>query len=137
MSLPMNLSAVMSAFQSPVPVYAFERDGFKTPAGIWQNGIVAGSKRKLTTPVILQLDRQELALMVSGDVAEGGISIQTPDTLYFNTSTEDRIGLQGKQSFIEYQGFTFRVIATGFTSPNATHQTYYAVRYQSHGGDQN
>ena len=133
--LPLDLSAALSMFNSPVAVYAYERESFVQTNAIRSTRVKPGSQRNLSDAVVLQMDRQELALMVNGDVSEGGIAIHTSDTLHFNTSRDDAIGGEGLQSFVEYLDFRFRVVGTGFQGNNANFNTYYAVRYQAHGSD--
>lgn len=135
-ALPLNLGAAMRAFTSPAQTFAYERESYQLPTGIRSNRVKPGTRRVLAA-TILQMDRQELALMVSGDVVEGGISILTSDTLHYNTSRDNAIGGDGLQSFVEYNNFVYRVVGTGNITGNANFEAYFAVRYQGSGADQN
>lgn len=127
--LPMDFSDVLDTFESPAAVQAFETTGTRDTNGGWKE--TPGPARTLKGTVVLQLGIQQLALLNQGDVSLGGIALHTKETLYFRNP--DNAGGESKQSFVIYQGLTFRVVGTGFQQPNANFNTYNALRHVDDG----
>jgi hypothetical protein len=123
-ALPFDMDEVLESFSSPGVVQVYERTGAADEQGIWRSA--AGLPRTIDA-VVLTMSPQELQILTEGDVSGGGIVLQTKDTLYFQTVKTQ--GTENRQSFVLYQGFTFRVVSTGFQAPNSNFNTYNCVRY--------
>ncbi|HBG77256.1 MAG TPA: hypothetical protein DDW84_00190 [Phycisphaerales bacterium] len=126
--IPLKLcSKVVSNASQPISVY--ETTGTRGN-GLWVP--VKGTARTIMADVF-NADPQKVQILTGGDVSDGGLAIQTMETLYFQdpkiTTTEN------KQSFITYEGYLYKVIAKGFQNINAGFDTYIATRYLEHGSD--
>ena len=128
--LPFDLDDALDAFDCPTTVTVSETSGTRAADGTWQQ--TTGMPRNLRC-VILQMKPHELALLPPGNVQQGAIVIHTKDTLY--VSGQNNAGVESRQSFLLYQGFTWRIVATGFQNPNSGFNTYNAVRYFPNGND--
>ena len=128
--LPLELQDVLDNLSYPGGVTVYERTGTRSTSGAWSS--TAGTSRTIQA-VVLTADVQELQILSGGDVSGGGIVIHTPETLYFQNAND--AGDELRQSFIQWQGFTFRVVGTGFQSQNANFNTYIATRYKDYESD--
>jgi hypothetical protein len=127
----MTCDDVLDTFQCPGPVQAYERTGARAANGGWASP--KGAVRDVKDAVVLQADPVKLQALTQGDIAGGGIVIHTRETLYFQGATAT--GTENRQSFILYNGFVFRVIASGFMAANTGFNTYTAVRYIDNDSD--
>ena len=126
--LPLDMDDVLTSFDTPNTVQVYDRTGSRGATGTWDYTV--GATRNIDA-VVLQMSMQELMILTEGDVSGGGIILHTKETLYFQTP--NTAGIEDRQSFVLYQGFTFRVVATGFQSQNANFNTYKAIRFISNG----
>jgi len=131
--LPMDFSDVLSEFDSPAPVVAYETTGSREANAGWRES-PQGADRAINA-IVLNLSAEELELLnptAPGEFMKGGIAITTADTLYFRGPNST--GVESTQSYVKYQGFTWRVIGFGLsTAPNASFNVYNAIRMTSLG----
>jgi hypothetical protein len=129
--LPFDFDDVLAAFENPDPLTAFERAGSRADNGAWTTS--DGQPRNVKA-VVLTMKPMELELLAPGNVAGGGIVLLTTETLYIQGPTAT--GSESRQSFVNYHGFTWRVMGTTLTTkPNAGLNVYNCVRYLSNGND--
>ena len=127
-NLPMDFSEVIENFSTPGELKAYEITGARQPDGTW-NG-PASTPWDLAA-VVLTAKLQELEILAPGEASAGGIVLQTEETLYFQNA--ENAGVQDKQSFVTYQGLTYRVLGTGLMNPLAGFNLYTAIRYMEAG----
>ena len=68
-----------------------------------------------------------LQFYAEGDSSAAGITLTTDEELFFTDFNAD--GLERRQSYVEYGGYRFRVVGTGFMQKNTLHNIYACVRY--------
>ena len=125
--LPLNLNAVISTFAVPGGLTAWELAGVRNAAGTWTG--TAQNSRTIDPVVVLAAKAAELQLIAPGESLGAGIVLQTQAVLHFQTATDNL------QSFVTYQGFTWRILGTGLMAPLAGYNLYYATRYTDSGSD--
>ena len=129
--LPLNVDAALGMLTSPAgTVQAYETTGTAQANGTW--AATPGATRTIQA-VVLAMKPYELELLAPGSAGSGGIVVQTTETLYF--SDAQNAGVQNQQSFVIYQGLTWRVVANGLVSLNAGFNLYQCVRYFPNGTD--
>jgi hypothetical protein len=122
--LPLNLNAVLTTFGKSLT--AWELGGTRQTDGTWTGTV---ENTRFISAVVLAAKAAELQLIAPGESLGAGIVVQTTAVLHFQTVT-DRL-----QSFVTYQGFTWRILGTGLMTPNAGYNLYYATRYTDSGSD--
>jgi len=121
--LPMNLDAVLDAFQHPDPLPCVDTLGTYVD-GQWEE---KETGQREINAVVLAMPVSKLEFYKEGDASAAGIILHTKDTLYFTDINNS--GQEQRQSYIEYQGYRFRVVGTGFTLGNANFNCYEALRF--------
>jgi hypothetical protein len=125
-ALPFNFDEVLESFSVPGQVQAYER---VTTQGADGMATYTASLPRPIDAVVLTMSLQELQILTEGDVSGGGIVLQTKETLYWQTS--NTAGTETRQSFVLYNGFTWRVMGSGLTAPNSSFHNYPCTRYLS------
>ena len=124
--LPLNLNVVLTTFAVPGGLTAWELSGVRNADGTWTG---AAENTRFITAVVLAAKAAELQLIAPGESLGASIVLQTPAVLHFQTAADPL------QSFVTYQGFTWRILGTGLMTPNAGFNLYYATRYTDSGSD--
>jgi hypothetical protein len=124
MRLPQNYNVVLNTFAARDVVMAYEREG-QFVNGRWE--YTQSEPRKIKA-IVLQADAEKLELLIQGAVAQGGISLITKEVLYYNRTTANQT--QGKQSFVQTKGFTFRLIEDGWLNPNTNMYSYTLIKHE-------
>lgn len=122
--LPLNLNVVLTTFGQSLT--AWELAGTRNADGTWTG---TAENTRFITAVVLAAKAAELQLIAPGESLGAGIVLQTPAVLHFQTVADPL------QSFVTYQGFTWRILGTGLMTPNAGYNLYYATRYTDSGSD--
>ena len=122
-ALPMNFDAVLQTFRHPTALARIDT------AGVHENGQWEEREtgRGSLRAIVLAMPADKLGFYKEGDSSAAGIVLHTKDTLYFTDI--NKAGQEQRQSYVEYQGYRFRVVGTGFMLGNANFNTYEAVRY--------
>jgi hypothetical protein len=123
----LHFSQTLKTLSHPRPVTVRDTEGAYL-GGRWKPG--ADTVRKIRA-IVLQLKPEELHLPAQGEISAGGIVLHTRATLYFTDLTGKGDALQARQSFVQYGGYCFRVVADGLMKNNADYNTYQAVRYDA------
>ena len=123
--LPMNFDSVLQTFRSPLPVTAIDTTGGYVD-GEWVETEPVPRSKPLAA-IVLAMQPARLELYKEGDSSASGITLHTKETLYF-TDINDA-GQEQRQSYVEYQGYRFRVVGTGFILGNTNFNLYDAVRF--------
>jgi len=121
--LPMNFDAVLAAFQHPALLPCTDTIGSYVD-GQWQEEDAGNREIKA---IVLAMPVAKLEFYKEGDASAAGIILHTKNTLYF--SDIDNAGQEQRQSYIEYQGYRFRVVGTGFMLGNSNFNCYEALRF--------
>lgn len=130
-SLPMDFSPTLEAFRQPLPVVVSDAEGVYID-GVWEWGEPVQRALPIKA-IVLSLGMEQLAFYQEGNVAEGGIAVLTREPLYFTDILTGTVS--DRQSFVEYQGRTFRVVGDGFISGpislvgNASFKCYHCLRW--------
>ena len=120
--LPMDFSSVLESFSQPVLVA--DTTGAHVN-GVWEED---GPGTTRTDPaIVLAMSFEELQFYAEGDSSAAGITLTTDEELFFTDINAD--GLERRQSYVEYGGYRFRVVGTGFMQKNTLHNIYACVRY--------
>lgn len=130
MRTPMRFKQVLRAFRSPVKPKVWEETG-EWVRGKWTT--FANPPRDIKDAIVLALKVQELQFYSAGNASARGISILTQETLWFSDPTSE--GVEQQQSFVEWQGYKYRVTGNGQTYPNADFNVYVAMGYTDYGTD--
>jgi hypothetical protein len=125
--LPLNLDVPLASFTFPLPIRVTEVEGINDN-GRWKSTVLP---ERTIRAVVLVLDVEALEFLSGGDASASGINLMTKSELYFTDIRNDGDGeyMDGRQSFIHYQGYKFRVIGDGFTMGNAGYRSYNCLRY--------
>lgn len=121
--LPLDLSVALAAFTHPNPIRVTETLGRRVN-GRYQ---ITELPERTITGVVLAIDTERLEFLSSGDATAGGINISTKDTLYFIDPKDGET--ENRQSYIHYQGYRFRIVASRFTMGNTIYNSYDCLRY--------
>jgi hypothetical protein len=121
--LPMNFDAVLQEFQHPAPILRTDTVGSRID-GEWME---EETGQRFIDAIVLAMPTGRVQFFKEGDSSAAGIVLHTRETLYFTDI--DNMGLERRQSYIDYQGYRFRVVGTGFMMGNANFNTYEAVRF--------
>ena len=124
-SLPMNFDTVLQTFGSPLPVPVLDTVGSYVD-GEWTEADPVPRPKPLSA-IVLAMPPARLELYKEGDSSAAGITLHTKETLYFTDI--NNAGQEQRQSYVEYQGYRFRVVGTGFMLGNTNFNLYEAVRY--------
>lgn len=139
MPVPMTFNATLKAFRSPLPIHVYDCEG-QYIDGVWEWGEKLwrtkenGDNRKIRA-IALQITLQIIQFYKEGTFTNGGIALLTKEP--FTVSDIADGGEQNIQSFVTYQGYTFRVVGDGFISAmgipslvgNAKFKCYHCARY--------
>ncbi len=125
MNLPMNFDTVLRTFGTPLPVNVLDTIGSYTD-GEWAESDPATRPTPLPA-IVLAMSPARLELYKEGDSSAAGISLHTKETLFFTDI--NNAGQEQRQSYVEYQGYRFRVVGTGFMLGNTNFNIYEAIRY--------
>lgn len=94
--------------------------------GIWQESAL--TVQRVIRAIPLAMSSEDLKLYPNGDNSEGGITLTTADSLYFTDI--NAAGLQGKQSYVIYQGYKWRVVGNNLMQGNVKGLSIYtALRF--------
>lgn len=128
MALPLDFSSVLQTFATPLPVTVFDSIGQRVD-GEWQESEPEPRPAPLAA-IVLAMNVPTLEFYREGDSSVSGITLHTTETLYF-TDVKDTAddGQERRQSYVEYQGYRFRVVGTGFMLGNTNFNLYHCVRY--------
>lgn len=129
--MPMKFKNVIRAFRSPLPVSSWVETGSYVHGG-W---IKTASEPVNIDAIVLQLNPELLQFYSVGNASKGGVAIHTLSLLYI--SDVNHIGVEQQQSYIEWNGYSFRVSGTGFASPNSDHFTYIGLEYTDYDDNSN
>lgn len=124
-TLPMNFDSVLQTFGTPLPVTVLDTTGSYVD-GEWTETDSVPRPQSLPA-IVLAMSPARLELYKEGDSSAAGISLHTKETLYFTDI--NNAGQEQRQSYVEYQGYRFRVVGTGFMLGNTNFNLYEAVRY--------
>ena len=125
MSLPMNFDSVLASFQFPLRVTVLDTMGNYTD-GEWIETEPIERGKPLVA-IVLAMPPARLELYKEGESSAAGITLHTKETLYF--TGVNNAGQEQRQSYIDYQGYRFRVVGTGFMMGNTNFNIYEAVRF--------
>lgn len=125
MSLPMNFDTVLRTFGTPLPVTVLDTTGSYVD-GEWAEADPVARPKPLPA-IVLAMSPAKLEQYKEGDSSAAGISLHTKEKLYFTDI--NNAGQEQRQSYVEYQGYRFRVVGTGFMLGNTNFNLYEAVRY--------
>ena len=123
----MRFKKTLRAFRSPIKPLVWEETGAYI-GGLWTK---ATSDTRPIDAIILTLSPEDLQFFAQGNASKGGIAVHTLETLFI--ADVDRDGMTQVQSYIGWNGYTFKVTGTGFATPNSDHFTYYALEYTDYG----
>ena len=94
--------------------------------GIWQEAAIEESRTVRAIP--LALSSEDLKFYPHGDNSEGGITLTTDAELFYTDINAD--GLQGRQSYVLYQGYRWRVVGNNLMKGNVAGLSIYtALRF--------
>ena len=127
MSFPMNFDLVLANFASTHRLAVYETCGAYT-YGAWQEGELVRREEDISA-IVLAMTTASLEFYKEGNSSNSGITLHTKDTLYFNDVNNTETGQELKQSYVDYQGYRFKVVSTGFMMGNANFNTYNCVRF--------
>jgi hypothetical protein len=128
MNSVLDLREVVRTFRTPAPLTAYEITGERQSDGTWNGPQSAPRKIKAT---VFAAKLSELEILAPGEASNGGIVLETQERLYFQNATNS--GIEARQSFVTYEGLTWRVLGTGLMKPLAGFHLYMAVRYMTGG----
>lgn len=123
--MPMNFSSVLRTFGTPLPVTVLDTTGSYVD-GEWIETDPLPRPKPLAA-VVFAMPVDKLEFYKEGDSSAAGITLHTKETLYF--ADINSAGQERRQSYVEYQGYRFRVVGTGFMLGNTNFNLYEAVRY--------
>lgn len=126
--LPFNFTNAVAALAHPAPLTVRDTGGGAYVKGRWT--AEPESIRRMQA-IVLQMRPEELQILEEGNISGGGIILHTGAELYFADAAGQGNTVQSRQSYVEYQGYTFKIIGTGFMMGNANFNTYRAVRYDA------
>lgn len=124
--LPFNFDITLAAFAHPHPITVRDTGLGEYVGGRWVPGEETTRQIRAT---VLQMKPEELELLMPGHASNGGIALHTKAELYFSDLKGKGDTQETRQSYVEYQGYTFRVFGTGFMFGNTNLNIYNAVRY--------
>lgn len=124
-ALPMNFDFVLATFQHPQPITCIDTMGGRVD-GTWTE---TETGRRDINAIVLAMTVAQLEFYREGESSVSGISLHTKETLYFTDVNDTGDGQERRQTYVEYQGYRFRVAGTGFMSGNTTFNIYNCVRY--------
>jgi len=123
--LPLRFDAVLQAFGTPLPVIVSDTTGAYVD-GEWTESEPVPRPHPLRA-IVLAMTPARLELYQEGESSAAGITLHTTETLHF--TDVNNAGQEQRQSYVDYQGYRFRVVGTGFMHGNANCNLYEAVRY--------
>lgn len=125
-ALPMNFDAVLSAFRHPSPIPVYDTTG-EYVDGEWTetDPVLRGD----ISAIVLAMKTADLEFYREGYSTDSGISLHTKDTLFWTDINSRPEGQESRQSYVDYQGYRFRVVGTGFMFGNTNFNIYHCVRY--------
>ena len=117
----MDFGEVLANFGQDVPV--------TDTNGAYQNGVWAetSSSSREVFAIVLAMTTEQEQFFTEGDSSSGAITLTTDETLYFADVLEG--GVEKRQSYVDYGGYRFKVIGTGFMQQNTLHNIYNCIRY--------
>ena len=124
-ALPMDFSMVLQTFGSPLPVIVLDTTGSYVN-GQWQES-KPEPREKSISAIVLAMTPARLEQYKEGDSSAAGITLHTDAMLHFNDI--NNAGQEQRQSYVDYQGYRFRVVGTGFMIGNASFNLYEAIRF--------
>lgn len=125
--LPLNFDSVLTALQNTAPLDVYDSEGHYA-GGKWEEG----EPQRRAAPVraiVLAMGPADLKFYAKGYASAGGIVLHTRETLYFVDVNDTGDGQERRQSYVDYQGYRFRVAGSGLMRGNTTFNTYHCVRY--------
>lgn len=125
--LPLRFSAPLRAFASPLPVTVYDTLGGYED-GQWVESEPLPRDKPIRA-VVLAMSVPTLEFYREGNSSVMGITLHTQETLYFADVNNSADGQERRQSYVEYEGYRFRVAGTGFLRGNARVNLYHCVRY--------
>ena len=123
--IPMNFNAVLSAFQSPLSVQVTDMTGAYQD-GQWSE--TEAGERQISA-IVLAMKTADLEFYKQGYATDSGISITTKAELFFVDVNDTGEGQERRQSYVDYQGYRFRVAGTGFMMGNTNTHIYHCLRF--------
>ena len=127
MSFPMNFDFTLASFGSTHRLAVYDSCGAYV-YGAWQQGEPVRRAEDISA-IVLAMDIATLEFLKQGNSSNSGITLHTKDTLYFNDVNNTETGQELKQSYVDYQGYRFKVVGTGFMMGNANFNIYNCVRF--------
>lgn len=125
--LPLNLNIPLASFMYPKPIKVVDTQG-RDVGGRWK---VEEMPERFIRAVVLVPDVETLEFISAGDASASAINVMTKAELYFTDVKNNDSGeyIEGRQSFVYYQGYKFRVTGNGFTMGNTVYNSYNCLRY--------
>lgn len=127
--LPLQFSTPLLSFASRLPVTVFDTVG-SYEEGQWIESEPVQREDPLTA-IVLAMSVTTLEFYREGSSSAMGITLHTQENLYFTDVTSSPTGQELRQSYVEYEGYRFRVVGTGLMRGNAGFNLYHCVRYIS------
>ncbi len=125
--LSMNFDAVLSAFKSPHVITVYDTVG-EYVAGEWVEGELVPRPNPLNA-IVLAMKTADLDFLTQGDSSSSGISLTTKEILYWVDANLPGDGQERRQSYVDYQGFRYRVSGEGLMMGNTNTHIYHALRF--------
>lgn len=125
--LPLDLGGVLDAFTHPTPIRVTEVEGHND-GGRWKT---TDLPERSIQAVVLVPDIEEIEFLTAGDASRGVINVMTCSELFFTDIKNDNDGeyIEGRQSFIHFKGYVYRVARDGLTMGNTIFNSYDCIRY--------
>lgn len=127
MSLPMNFDLTLATFGSTHCLAVYDSFGAYVH-GAWQEGELARRNEDILA-IVLSRDIANLEFLQQGNSSNSGITLHTKNTLYFNDVNNQEAGQETRQSYVDYQGYRFKVVGVAFIQANNSFNTYNCVRF--------
>ena len=127
MSFHMNFDLVLASFASTHRLAVYDSKGVYT-YGAWQEGDPVRRNEDIIA-IVLAMNTPTLEFLKQGNSSNSGITLHTKDTLYFSDVNDTEAGQELRQSYVDYQGYRFKVAGTGFIMGNANFNIYNCVRF--------
>lgn len=124
MGLPLDFAMVVEALGLPGGVRVWDSEGQHVD-GVWREGEGEAREEAVGT-IVLTAPTARLGLRREGETSDSGIWLYTREVLYF--SDVGTGGVEGRQSYVEYQGYRYRVTGSGFLGGNTNVNLYQCER---------
>lgn len=127
-SLPLRLDRALRRFSKRQTIQVVDVEG-RNEGGRWKVSTV-GERR--IRAIVLAMEIKTLEFLSAGDASASGINVMTREELYstdIKTTDDGSEYIDGRQSFVLYKGYKFRVTSDGFTMGNTIFNSYNCLRY--------